>query len=113
IFPGGFGAAKNLCTFAMGGEKGGANCEVLPDVTRVLKAFHTAKKPIGLCCIAPVLAARVLGTRQGGPGVKVTSGTDSDTARAIPSYTRSRSAPGTAATTNATGLQAPPSFLCT
>src|SRR5205085_5287035 len=71
LFPGGFGAAKNLCTFGLGGEKGGANCEVLPDVSRVLKAFHAAKKPVGLCCIAPVLAARVLGTRMGGPGVKV------------------------------------------
>jgi len=28
---------------------------------RVLKDFHKAKKPIGLCCIAPVLAAKVLG----------------------------------------------------
>jgi enhancing lycopene biosynthesis protein 2 len=83
IFPGGYGAAKNLCTFGLSGEKGGAECEVLPDVARVLKAFHAAKKPIGVICIAPVLAARVLGTRQGGPGVKVTIGSDAETAGAI------------------------------
>jgi enhancing lycopene biosynthesis protein 2 len=83
VFPGGYGAAKNLCTFGLGGEKSGAECEVLPDVVRVLKAFHGAKKPIGVICIAPVLAARVLGTRQGGPGVKVTIGSDAETAGAI------------------------------
>jgi len=79
ILPGGFGAAKNLCDFA----SKGSDCEVLPDVSRVLKQFHAAKKPIGLCCIAPVLAARALGTRKDGPGVKVTIGSDADTAAAI------------------------------
>jgi enhancing lycopene biosynthesis protein 2 len=83
VFAGGFGAAKNLSTFASGGENGGANCEVLGDAERAIKAFHAAKKPIGLCCIAPVLAARVLGKRKGGPGVKVTIGTDAATADAI------------------------------
>ena len=70
VFPGGFGAAKNLCTFA----KDGANCTVHPEVERVIKAFHSSGKPIGMCCIAPVIAARVLGTARGGPGVKVTVG---------------------------------------
>lgn len=83
IFAGGFGVAKNLCTFAQAGDQGGANCEVLADVERVIKGFHGAGKPLGFCCIAPVLAARVLGTRKGGPGVKVTIGTDGPTADAI------------------------------
>lgn len=83
IFAGGFGVAKNLCTFAQGGDKGGAACDVLADVERIIKGFHAQKKPIGLCCIAPVLAARVLGTRKGGPGVKVTIGKDTVTADAI------------------------------
>ncbi|XP_070539886.1 glutamine amidotransferase-like class 1 domain-containing protein 3, mitochondrial [Ptychodera flava] len=56
VFPGGFGAAKNLCTFAVDGTK----CSIDPDVERVIKEFHTEKKPIGLCCIAPVLAAKVI-----------------------------------------------------
>ncbi|MCC6676281.1 MAG: isoprenoid biosynthesis glyoxalase ElbB [Phycisphaerales bacterium] len=79
VFPGGFGAAKNLCTFAKDGE----NCAVVPDVARVIKGFHAAGKPIGLCCIAPVLAARVLGTASGGPGCQVTIGSDPKVAAAI------------------------------
>lgn len=79
VFPGGFGAAKNLCTFA----SAGADCAVVPDVARVIKGFHAAGKPIGLACIAPVLAARVLGTKLGGPGCQVTIGTDEETAAAI------------------------------
>uniref|UniRef100_A0A9J7XF46 Glutamine amidotransferase class 1 domain containing 3 n=1 Tax=Cyprinus carpio carpio TaxID=630221 RepID=A0A9J7XF46_CYPCA len=64
IFPGGFGAAKNLSTFAIDGK----DCKVNKEVERVLKDFHDAGKPIGLCCISPVLAAKVL------PGVDVTVG---------------------------------------
>ncbi|NXD19069.1 GAL3B protein, partial [Spelaeornis formosus] len=56
IFPGGFGAAKNLSTFAVDGK----DCKVNKEVERVLKDFHKAGKPIGLCCISPVLAAKVL-----------------------------------------------------
>jgi enhancing lycopene biosynthesis protein 2 len=36
-----------------------------------------------MCCIAPVIAARVLGTERGGPGVSVTIGSDAETAAAI------------------------------
>jgi enhancing lycopene biosynthesis protein 2 len=79
IFPGGFGAAKNLCTFA----KDGASCSVLPDVERVMKGFASAGKPLGLVCIAPVMAARVFGVAKGGAGVKLTIGTDDATAQAI------------------------------
>lgn len=66
IFPGGYGAAKNLSTFAKDGE----NCSVDPDVSRVLKEFHGAKKPIGLICVSPVIAAKVI------PNVSVTLGND-------------------------------------
>jgi enhancing lycopene biosynthesis protein 2 len=79
VFPGGFGAAKNLCTFA----KDGPDCTVHKDVARVLHEFHAKHKPIALICIAPVLAARVLGTRAGGPGCTVTIGSDAGTAQAI------------------------------
>lgn len=79
IFPGGFGAAKNLCDFA----QRGAGCTVSPAVERVVKAFHAAGKPVGMCCIAPVIAARVLGTRAGGPGCTVTIGNDTAAAGAI------------------------------
>ena len=32
------------------------------DVARVIKEFHAAGKPMALCCIAPILAAKVLGS---------------------------------------------------
>lgn len=82
VFPGGSGAAKNLFTFAIDG----VNCRVFPDVERVVKAFHDARKPIALCCIAPVIAARVLGTAHGGPGVEVTLGVDRGVADAVESW---------------------------
>lgn len=73
VFPGGFGAAKNLCDFATKG----ADMSVDPLVEKTLKDFYGSKKFIGLMCIAPVLAARAL------PGVSVTIGSDSDTAKAV------------------------------
>jgi enhancing lycopene biosynthesis protein 2 len=79
VFPGGFGAAKNLCTFAKDGE----HCTVRPDVEQVVKAFHSAGKPLAMCCIAPVIGAKVLGKAGGGPGVSVTIGDDAGTAGAI------------------------------
>lgn len=79
FFPGGFGAAKNLCTFATSGP----DCEVNRQVERVLKDFHAAGKPIGMCCIAPVIAAKVFGKSAGGPGCSVTIGDDKSTASAI------------------------------
>eukprot|EP01126_Amoeba_proteus_P017334 TRINITY_DN182_c0_g1_i8.p1 TRINITY_DN182_c0_g1~~TRINITY_DN182_c0_g1_i8.p1 ORF type:complete len:256 (-),score=45.05 TRINITY_DN182_c0_g1_i8:95-862(-) len=74
IFPGGFGVAKNLSDYAFT-EKG--EMTVHPHVESVIKAFHVQKKPIGLCCIAPVLAAKVL------PGSKVTVGSDVGTIERI------------------------------
>jgi enhancing lycopene biosynthesis protein 2 len=76
IFPGGFGAAKNLCTFATDGAK----CKVQQDAARVLREFHEAGKPIGLICIAPVMAAAVFGKVARGAergGCSITLGTDS------------------------------------
>lgn len=77
IFPGGFGAARNLSTFA----DAGPNCSVLPDVARLITDMHAAKKPIGLACIAPVLAARVLA--QAGLKPQLTLGADPQTARSL------------------------------
>ena len=74
-FPGGFGAAKNLCNWA---EKGAA-CDVHPEVERVIKEFHQASKPIAAICIAPVLLARVLGKEK----VTLTIGDDKETAAEI------------------------------
>lgn len=73
ILPGGYGAAKNLCNFATQAE----NCEVHPEVQRVLREAHAAGKPIGLICIAPTIGARIF------EGATVTIGTDPGTAAAI------------------------------
>ncbi|XP_062511466.1 glutamine amidotransferase-like class 1 domain-containing protein 3, mitochondrial [Corticium candelabrum] len=64
VFPGGFGAAKNLSSFAVDGDQMNVNA----DVERAIKMYHDARKPIGLCCISPVLVAKVL------PGCSVTVG---------------------------------------
>ena len=62
VFPGGFGAAKNLCDF---GFKG-ADMAVDPEVAPVLKEFHGAGKPLALCCIAVVVGERILLSTVGG-----------------------------------------------
>jgi enhancing lycopene biosynthesis protein 2 len=77
VFPGGYGAVKNLSTFATDG----ASCKVNEQVERLLREMAKAKKPVGLACIAPVLAARVLG--MAGLKPKVSIGTDKETADAI------------------------------
>jgi len=53
IIPGGFGVAKNLCTFASEGSKG----KVLQELKDVLLEFHDSNKPIGAVCIAPAVIA--------------------------------------------------------
>jgi len=76
VFPGGFGAAKNLCTFAVEGD----SCRVQHDVERVVTEAHAQGKPLAFVCIAPVIAAKVLGKAG---GAKLTIGDDADTASAI------------------------------
>ncbi len=78
VFAGGYGVAKNLCTFATEGRK----MQVLPAVERLVREVHGAGKPMGFICISPVLAARIFG----GDQVKVTIGNDADTAAAIASW---------------------------
>ena len=55
IFPGGYGAAKNLCTFAVEGRA----MRVQPDVERIVREMRGAGKPMGFICIAPVIAGRL------------------------------------------------------
>jgi len=75
VFPGGYGAAKNLCTFATEGT----NCSVNPDVERLVKEMHSAGKPLGFICIAPALGAKILGEHH----PTLTTGNDKGTAEAI------------------------------
>jgi enhancing lycopene biosynthesis protein 2 len=75
IFPGGFGVAKNLCTYAFDGT----DCQVDRVAESAIRETHRAGKPIGALCISPVLIARVLGN------VAVTIGNDAATAADIKS----------------------------
>jgi enhancing lycopene biosynthesis protein 2 len=75
ILPGGFGAAKNLCDFALAGEK----FQVLPALASVLQEAHKLGKPIGFVCIAPAIAARLFAPEK----VEFTIGQDEGTARAL------------------------------
>ena len=73
LFPGGFGVAKNLCSFAFDG----VDCSVNPDVEYAIRSTIVAEKPVGALCISPVLIAKVLGD------VEVTIGDDEGTAAAV------------------------------
>ena len=80
IFPGGFGAAKNLCTYAFDGPE----LKVNPEAERITLEMVRAAKPLGTICIAPVLTAKVLA--DSGFGVTVTIGNDADTAAHIEGF---------------------------
>jgi len=77
ILPGGFGAAKNLCDFAVKGS----DCSVQPEVARLVRETVAAKKPLAAVCIAPALVARVLGGDHKSPALTI--GTDKATAGAL------------------------------
>ena len=73
VFPGGFGAAKNLSSFAFDG----ADCRINPDVEKAVNEMISLGKPIGALCISPVILAKILGD------VELTIGEDTGTAEAI------------------------------
>ena len=75
IFPGGFGAAKNLSTFASEGP----HCRVAPGVAELAAEIHRQGKPIGAICISPALIARIF--EKG--GLRLTIGSEKETAGAV------------------------------
>lgn len=77
ILPGGYGAAKNLCTFATQG----AECDIQADVAGLLRAAFRADKPIGVMCIAPAVLARAM--KGSDVQVTLTIGDDAGTAAGI------------------------------
>ncbi|GAA6226334.1 ES1 protein homolog, mitochondrial-like [Lates japonicus] len=68
IIPGGFGVAKNLSDFAVKNK----DFTIQPHVEKLLKAFHKAGKPMGMCCVSPILAAKIV------PGCELTVGHDKE-----------------------------------
>jgi enhancing lycopene biosynthesis protein 2 len=73
IFPGGFGVAKNLCSYA----SDGIEMKIDRVVEKAIRDTHAAGKPIGALCISPVLITKVLGN------IEVTIGKDPVTASDI------------------------------
>lgn len=73
ILPGGFGAAKNLSTFAFDGPDSKVNL----DVEKAVRSMVEQKKPVGAMCIAPVIIAKIL------DNVELTIGQDKETANAV------------------------------
>lgn len=69
VFVGGFGAAKNLSSFAFDGE----NYQVNPEIEKQIKAFNAADKYILAMCIAPVILAKCIDK------ASITIGSDSAT----------------------------------
>lgn len=57
LIPGGFGVAKNMCSFAFDGSGASVDEQVLSKV----RDFKAASKPIGAICIAPALIALSIG----------------------------------------------------
>ncbi|NDP37296.1 MAG: isoprenoid biosynthesis glyoxalase ElbB [Rhodoferax sp.] len=77
VMPGGYGVAKNHCSFAFKG----ADAEVRPDVAAFVRGFFDAKKPVGAICIAPALVALAL--RQADDSATLTLGNDAGVAAAM------------------------------
>lgn len=74
IFPGGMGAASNLCNFS---DKG-SECQVEEATLAFAKAMHEARKPLGFICIAPVMIPHMIGAE-----VAFTIGTDKEVASKV------------------------------
>ena len=72
--PGGFGAAKNLSSFA----SQGAECLVDNDLRSLALAMHQAGKPLGFMCIAPAMLPKIFDFP-----LRVTIGTDIDTGEVL------------------------------
>lgn len=69
VIPGGFGAAKNLCTWAFDGP----DARVQPAVAELILELVKAGKPIAALCVAPVVVAKAL--QGGGLSAELTLGT--------------------------------------
>jgi len=75
ILPGGYGAAKNLSSFAIDGT----HLQVEEGTANLLRRFRAAGKPMGFLCIAPAIAARLFGEE----GILFTIGNNPEEAKAL------------------------------
>lgn len=74
IVPGGLGSALTLSNLA----SHGAQCAVEPHLLAFAEAFAEDRKPVGLICVSPALAAKIYG-----PTVTCSIGTDAAMAATI------------------------------
>ncbi len=75
LLPGGFGAAKNLSSWAFEGT----DATILPEVEDAVRGMVDLKKPVGALCISPVILAKIYGE------VDLTIGDDEGTIEAVES----------------------------
>lgn len=80
IFPGGFGAAKNYCDWAVKGD----DCSINPAVQSFMVKFVEARTPIGVICIAPVVLARALKGKNVHP--RLTVGSESAASKSLETF---------------------------
>lgn len=78
ILPGGFGAMKNLCDYAVKGS----DLTVNSHLEKLLRDLNKAGKPTGFICIAPMIAAKVFGDKQ----PRLTIGKDMKTASTLEQF---------------------------
>lgn len=89
VIPGGFGVAKNLCTWAFDGPK----ASVLPGVATLIQTLVKAGKPVAALCVAPVLMAKAL--QESGVSARMTLGTpDAPSPYDIPGFNAGLEATG-------------------
>jgi enhancing lycopene biosynthesis protein 2 len=81
LMPGGYGAAKNLSSYATEG----VNAAVQPEVARVIQEFVSAKKPVGAICISPVVVANTFRNSKD-VRASMTIGTDEATRKHIEEF---------------------------
>lgn len=77
IFPGGFGAAKNLCNFAIKGP----DCDVNSDVEKFILSALEHHLPLGFICIAPAIMGKV--AQKSGRAANLTLGQGKEWAQKI------------------------------
>jgi enhancing lycopene biosynthesis protein 2 len=78
ILPGGSGAMKNLCNFAVKGLE----MDVDPHLEKLLKMMRAQSKPMGFICIAPMIAAKLFGSEH----PKITIGNNFGAAQKIEAF---------------------------
>lgn len=103
VIPGGFGVAKNLCTYAFDGT----DFYVDKVVEEALRSTHSAGKPIGALCISPVLLAGVF------EGIDVTIGNDRKTTADIEKLgaVHIEAGPGEIVVDNANRIVSTPAYM--